>query len=298
MQRNHVTLRTTDTILFACLLVWVFLLALSKVHDLDVWFNIKCGRQILANRTFIGHDIFSFTHDGGVWINQLWLFETLMFLVFKSGSWTGLILGKALVFTLAFGILMWPHRNRSAFVFIIAAALVGSIITAPRMVERAEIFSFLYIVLSVNICESFLAARSSKRIYLLPLLIAVWVNTHAFFMIGLGIQMFMLADAAVKYLLARQPDARRSGAHRFRTAGFVTALSFGAAFLNPFGSEAVFRPFVQLSMIQRSNYFNHNIEEFWPTWAVISYQGFNYQTVLFLAAASILASRWSRMSST
>jgi tetratricopeptide (TPR) repeat protein len=282
-------MRKTDRLLFLCLLGWIFILALSTIHDIDVWFNIRCGQYILEQRTFIGRDVFSFTHDGGVWINQLWLFETIMFLVFKVGSWSGLIIGKALLFTLAFGLLAWPHRKQSAFFVIIAMALAGSIITAPRMVERAEIFSFLFIALSVVIVESFLNGRTVWRIYLLPLLMVVWVNTHAFFMIGVGIHLFLLADVAVEYLLGRRPNAKRVDSRRLRTAGLVIALSFGAAFLNPFGIQAVLRPFLQFSMIQRSNYFNHTIEEFWPTSAVIEYQGFNYQIILFLTIAAILA---------
>jgi len=173
-------------VILRCALFTALLAGLSRTWaDPDLWGHVRFGRDILAGG--IPHaDPYSFTSDIP-WVNHEWLAEVAMDLAWRAGG-PGLILlkmgliGAALLFAarvLKFDRLVGPPRDLLLF-----AAIAG--MWARVFVIRPQIFSVTLFAAVLWILRSAERGRTS-RLWLLPVIFAVWVNLHGGWIVGLGV---------------------------------------------------------------------------------------------------------------
>ena len=175
-------------------LVFLFLTLFTPVQDIDVWFNLKSGIEILNQQTIFSADPFSFTSPEAEWVNRLWLFQIILAGIFGNFSWVGLVLFKALVFIAIFSLILVPHLKKKSFSLVLILSIMAVAGLEYRMLVRPEILSFLFLPITFFALEQILIKEKSIALFLLPFTFLLWVNSHAFFVLGVLIVFAFLAE--------------------------------------------------------------------------------------------------------
>ncbi|HVS30131.1 MAG TPA: hypothetical protein VMS98_01635 [Thermoanaerobaculia bacterium] len=248
--------------LAALIVAAVFAAGLCKVADLDFWWHLRTGKLIVDERAIPHHDVYSYTALGREYVDHEWLFQVIQWGVWSAAGPAGVAIFKSLVFSATFVLValylvrrhkVWPP----AVLGLIFLAIAGGI---TRLIERPEMFSTLFAVLTFMVCEGLGARGSGLRkdgdpgarspepasgrfpimrnpILLLPLICMVWANIHAAVIVGLLIQGAFIAAAMVENRAAFRP----------RLIAFIA--SVGATCLNPVGVRVLSVPFELTSII-------------------------------------------------
>ncbi|MFC1809158.1 tetratricopeptide repeat protein [Candidatus Omnitrophota bacterium] len=270
----HVNTTRLYKFLIAIFFIWLIAVTLSPVRDGDIWFSLKSGEMMVQTRTVIDADIFSFTHEGMPWINRLWLFQVLCYLVFQLFSWNGLIIFKSVVIVLAFHVLLKPYYKDKNLPFILIAALLGALLINFRMRVRPEMMSFLFLAINFYCLQEFRIKGKWRMLILLPFLKLLWVNMHGLYILGFLLDGACLVEMGVMACITK-------GEHRDnfkqKTIFLSTAIiaSIGALFCNPFGLKGITVPFEQWDMLSKNSFFL-NVQELIPTIAYFTDKGISF----------------------
>ena len=141
-------------------------------------------------------------------------------------------------------------------------AIAGGI---TRIIERPELFSTLFAVITFVLADSYLRTRDWKFLVPLPLLCALWANVHAAVIVGLVLQILFIRSVP-------------------QVAAFVASVA--AACVNPFGYRVLTVPF-ELTRIIDSGLLNN---EEWRHPTLIK------APFYFVALGLVIASVWMRAS--
>ena len=153
--------------------------------DPDLWGHVRFGRDIVSDRIIPRLDQYAFTSDRE-WINHEWLAECAMYIAYAVGRGPGLVALKVLV-VLGMLALVWDglrrrQVNSGTRDLLIALAVVG---TFPQLNHvRPQIFSALAFAALLGILAS---GGSTRRLLLIPILFAAWVNFHGGWIVGGGV---------------------------------------------------------------------------------------------------------------
>jgi hypothetical protein len=219
--------------------ILVFFLLSRAPVDADLWWHLRAGQVMLAQKSILLSDIFSYTRAGGPWVNAFWLSELLLYGLYSLGEYVALAAFVALLGALTFHIVSRRLRGNplvNSFIVLLAA-----VTAAPIWGPRPQILSFLLVALL-----DFWLARSPRRLWILVPFFALWANLHGgwiwgFLLLiahiaGLFIQSFFQAE---KRILLRRLALHLLG---------WTALSALAVGLNPNGLALWGLPFQQVNV--------------------------------------------------
>ena len=172
------------------LIMWITFLAVFAMAarisvDTDTWWHLRTGQWIIEQRTVPQVDPFSYTRAGEPWKIPGWLVQVPMYLIYHLFGPGGLNIWTALMVTLAF-VLLW-HTLRGgpflrAFILVLATAVSGVYWAA-----RPYLMTFLLAAAYLWILEGFRWQRDPKsirRVWWLPVLMAIWANSHGGFAVG------------------------------------------------------------------------------------------------------------------
>ncbi len=166
---------------------------------------------------------------GKAWIAYSWLYEVVFYLLYQGLGYSGIFLGRA-VLTLAVVAVLHRLIARRESRFVVATGLMGAALLAmlPLLTDRPWMFSILFSALTLDVILDLRNGLPVRRIWLLPLLFALWANIHIQFVHGL----FLLGLACVAPLLDHlrgQPLMPR-----WRTLVAVTAACALATLATPY----------------------------------------------------------------
>ncbi|HWV95498.1 MAG TPA: hypothetical protein VNZ24_14325 [Vicinamibacterales bacterium] len=153
--------------------------------DPDLWGHVRFGRDIVSEATIPRLDQYAFTSDRE-WINHEWLAESTMYIAFGLGRGPGLVVLKMLV-VLGMLALMWNGLSRQKVDsatrdLLIALTVFG---TFPQLNHvRPQIFS---VVAFASLIWILVCTGPARRVLLIPLLFAAWVNFHGGWIVGGGV---------------------------------------------------------------------------------------------------------------
>ncbi len=234
-------------VLTALLLADIFLLAVFKLGDYDIWYYLAAGRHIAATGTLMHAEPFAYTAAGRPWHLQTWLASLFFHHLHSLGGVALLIMANAAVvatvFAIVFQTMRLSMRRREEVVPALALVLLAAFTARFRFVVRPHVLEFLLLALTVLILESH-RRRGGKWVFALPVLQAAWVNTHGSHVLGLLLPAIYLAGALA--------GRRRSGAGaadeglpgRAPVLGAVLGLGILATLANPYTWRAFTFPFL------------------------------------------------------
>ena len=187
------------------------LFAIEKVYNYDIWWHIKTGQWILAHGTVPSVDTFGFATEGAAWVPHAWLSDVIFTYLYDLLGIDGLVLFKAAIIGMAFGICYLLAVRMGANPFL-AAFLIGAAVPIARFrfLLRPHVFTFLLSAIFFYLLCRYNRQKPRQLLVLLPLML-FWVNAHASFMLGILLVGFLLIEALTSRLLAR-----RGGSYPFQ----------------------------------------------------------------------------------
>ncbi len=208
--------------IYVVIVLAAFLAGMCRISDTDFWWHLKTGDLIAATHSIPRRDVYSFTARGHEYIDHEWLFQVMQHGAFAVGGPAGVAILKSGVIAITFCIVAWyclKHgANQWVVLGLVALGIAGAM---PRLIERPEVYSTLFLVLTIVLLEH------KRGLIAIPIITALWANIHAAVILGLIVQMlFILAERK-----------------RIVPLAITFAASVAAACLNPFGYRVLLVPF-------------------------------------------------------
>lgn len=213
----------------------------SRFNDPDLWWHLRTGQIIWNGRAIPRTDLLSFTTGQHAWVAHEWLSQLSMYAAWRAGSYSGLMLWFCLAvaallviqYTLCY---LYSGNAKAAFL----GALITWFFATVGLAIRPQLVGFIFLA-----CELLILHmgrwRDRRWFYLLPLLFALWVNTHGSFFLGMIVLAAVLASGSFE-VNAGLLQSRVFDPARRKILLWVFTLSSAALFANPVGWQLLAYP--------------------------------------------------------
>ncbi len=152
--------------------------------DGDLGRHIVIGNYIIANKTIPTSDIFSHTMTGQLLVPHEWLAQVLFSAANSVLGLSGVVLLAIIIIAITFTLTYREIIARNTFrVVALFASLWGAMTASLHWLARPHIFTFLFLALWTYQLEH-VVEKKTNRIWIFPLLMLIWVNTHGAFIAG------------------------------------------------------------------------------------------------------------------
>jgi len=235
-----------------------------EIRDSDFWWHLETGEYIARAHSLPVPDPFAYTtaaaplaYPGENIVRHFnltheWLAQLFFYGAYRLGGFPAVVLLRALLLT-AFCALAacWAWRRSRSLHRAWIAGLAAAAIAVPFALDRPQLFTYLFLALTVAIVES------RRRLWLLAPLFLVWGNCHGGFFLG----WVVLAAYCAEALLARLR-------HRPLPEAFSLWLWSAAAVLasgiNPNGFRALQVLFLYRASAMQSHLLEWGRPAWWP----------------------------------
>jgi hypothetical protein len=235
----------------------------SNVVDPDLWGHVQYGRDALQHG-LSWTTTYSYVAEGHPWINHEILAEYALALANDFGGSLGLLLGKCLLGLGIVGLIFYrAFKQGVKLIPACAAAILVAWTLAPHWSLRPQLFSFALftgLLALLSYCFEGWEGRSQMRfswfrkrtpenegeqeslqysgermryLWIVPLLIVVWTNTHGAFLAGLCVYLAYLGVRTVEIYSQRGGEADGL----VRRFGLMAGAAVLATLLNPYGPK-------------------------------------------------------------
>ncbi|MGZ8463778.1 MAG: hypothetical protein ACXWWT_13190, partial [Candidatus Deferrimicrobiaceae bacterium] len=172
---------------------------LTKIFTSDFGTHIALGRQIVQTRSIADKEFLNYPSLGQVQPNPVWLFQTILYIVFSLG---GVYAVSFLLWGITFGIFLLLHRAmvlRGAHPLLAVAALFAfSGFLRIRIQPRPEIFTYFFISLTIFLLTEYYFGRRRWLVYLFSPLMLLWANCHPSYLMGFLLSGAFFLDALIR----------------------------------------------------------------------------------------------------
>lgn len=217
----------------------VFIMGLQKNYGPDVGFHLQSAKWMLENHTIIKHDFFTYTSYGNNYYDLQWLYQFMLYALYKCGGDALLVVINALLITLSVFVVWLRVKKQSTANFLPQLFLLIVIVGMQALMfeVRPHVFSWLFLSLVLLILSNYKHGKA-KQIYLLPPIMILWVNTHSLAILGLVV---ILIYGIGSYLEERKWDKQ------LLTITVVSVICF---MLNPYFFEGFLFPLKQFGILK------------------------------------------------
>jgi len=197
----------------------LFLIFLIAPTDPDLGWHLRCGQEFWEKHTFCNQNSFSVLLNNYSWPNNYWLYQAIIFPIYKSFGLWGLTILNSLILTFSFLFLYLAIKNWPIL----------------KMIAITIIIFFSWGVLNLGVRSQlpgllFFNALLYLSLIFAPLIMLLWANTHGSFILGLILLSFSLLKD-----LFYSPKHQYLPIKPLLLSLIAYLLSFAATFLNPFG---------------------------------------------------------------
>jgi hypothetical protein len=224
--RESLRRRCSDAAAVAIVTFVVAFVLIPATPDVDLWGHVRFGGDIAYERAIPAADTYSFTSDRP-WINHEWLTELSMYSAFALAGPAGLTMLRLALVALMLALVGWSLARdgvRAPRLHVLLAFV--AILTFARTQHiRPQLYSLVLFAALLVLIR--LQDRRPRAIFLVPLLMAGWVNLHGGWIVGLGA---LGLWASIEAVSAGCTWRRRI------ELGAVVCLAAGATLVNPYGS--------------------------------------------------------------
>lgn len=234
---------------FIFILLFIFILSIRLLSDPDLGFHLNAGKFIVENVTFPDKDTFTYTSTQNDYIDLHWLFQVVIFCVFKIASYEGLsILVMLLSLTLGYLLLLRNKRLKIPLGISCLLIFISYLIIESRIVLRPELFTYIFITLILLLLDLYYHHKK-RNLYFLPVIMLLWCNMHSLFILG-----FILFGAYFTGIWLRD---KKFDKYLF---SWLFA-SFLICFFNPYFIKGFVFPLELFTRFDSHNVFNQHIDE-------------------------------------
>ncbi len=248
----------------------------------DLWWHLRLGEQIADTQSIPQLDSFTFTAAGEpYYFGRAWLSDLVFYGLEQSGGLTALVLLQALAATAVVGIVLAETLARGVAPRLAGiTALLAFAALSPFLSLRPQVFSFVCFGVMLWAISVWRRERRN-RLWLLPLVMALWANLHAAWVLGVLLLAATCGLTLAEALLRR--ENLRSQMPLFLWSGVAVA----ALLVNPEGIQILRDPLAAGT--------NPVIQQFISEWQPPSF-GMSYAwpfflLILLLAAGFVFSRR-------
>jgi hypothetical protein len=294
---------TTRNVFLLIGVLFIFFMSLRPPIDPDMGWHLMDGEYLFSHNFQAAHrDIFSFTMPNFPLIMHEWMTEIAMYFIYSNWGLLPLSLFFAIVTTSAFLLATFGVRAEKEHKII--AAMLAVIAGAPIIGVRPQMVNLLGLALTIYLIFGLRKDREFRGIYFLPLIFAVWVNSHAGFAVGLFFLAVFLCVELGKLIVARLLGRGKKevflrisekiirGSLDFKVwlkLVSITAVSVLATLLNPYG----WKIYIEVFSTIFDQYSKKIISEWLP---VTVHNPMSWQFLIYLALFLILVLfSWRRL---
>lgn len=220
----------------------LFLIRYFGIRDLDIWWHLATGRWILQHHAIPRSDPFSVFGMTRPWYVYSWVFDVVVQKLYVRFGFVGIILfeivARVAIMGALFRLIYWQLPR-----FWVAAGLSGvsfyvmSLVIAPRPAMLTIFFG----IIELQILLSLLRTGNTRKLWVIPPMLALWANWHIQFVYGLLILGVLAADAVVESIRSADVAAPKPRLREICACLLISAL---ATLANPYGPrvyETVFQ---------------------------------------------------------
>ena len=207
----------------------------SGIADTDFYWHLTYGEWMLQHGTLPAGDVFSWTFPGAPYQLTQWLGELAMGAAYAAAGLTGT---KALSVLLLAVTLLAAWRAAARYVHTSQALGLAFLCNLIMLISpmRPQLFSFAFLAIGMYLIVSWMETQRRGYLLAFPLLMALWVNLHGGFVIGLLLIGLTAAGVTAEAAIAHR---LRDSLSQLRFVWLVVVLSALATLINPYGYKAV-----------------------------------------------------------
>ncbi len=186
----------------------------GRFADPDLWGHLVFGRHVLLTGHLNHRDVYSFTAYGLRWRDYEWLSEALFAFVYGHAGVIGLKLMKFSCAALIVSLLALGEGETGAPESAQFAVLIASAVAiGPELQFRPQLFTFIFFAATLYLIGREIR-RGAAPLWLMVPMMALWVNFHGGFFVGLAVLGLFCAIVIIGDLIngADFSRARRPGA--------------------------------------------------------------------------------------
>ena len=206
-------------------LVYAFLAGLRTVTDYDLGWQMATARWIVHHHQLPSTDVLSYTAAGGPWIYPVGS-GLIFYATYLLGDYALLSCLGAAACVLTVALLLRRGSTASAALAILAVPMI-----AARTTPRSEMFSTVLFAAFLSLLWQH-HETGHARLWLLPPLMAAWVNLHLGMAAGLGL---LVGYVLLELLEMFWPERRSKAINHLRRAWPWLIATFAATVMNPWG---------------------------------------------------------------
>lgn len=250
-----------------------FVLSLRRMADTDLWGHLACGNYLLDTGRILTTHYFNCSWPAFPYVNHEWLFQAVIALVERAGGEPGLMALQVGLVLLAFFLLYRCVRmetDRPAVAAFVVA--LGTLASMHRFMLRPQHFTYVFLLYFLFALRQY-QRGSSRPVLVLPLVMLLWVNSHAESLWGIVVLGTFLF---VEWFRTRGDSVARKAWMRL-LAVFGAVLI--AALINPFTWRTVLWPL----LVMKEQFAG--VEEILPPTSLLYLYFWAYCAVFMVAAA-------------
>jgi len=209
--------------------------AMQPTNDPDIWWHLRIGQWIAEHGAVPITDHFSSYGMGKPWIAYSWLFDLLVYGLYRAFGLVGLVLYSvilSLMITAALHALVRKLEPR--FWIEIAITTLGIISITPLLTPRPWLFTILFFIIELDILFATRRSGDLRRLLFLPPLFALWANVHIQFVYGLFVLGLATAEPMIDRLLRHPSIEGDARTIPFSRLLFITAACAVATLATPY----------------------------------------------------------------
>ena len=269
---------------FGFIVIFTVLFISIVLSDPDYFWHLSAGQYIWENKALPSVDIFSYTFANKPWVLHEWLFEIILFGIYSVSSGVGVKLFTA-TFATATMLVAYATAKRLLgkpyWAFFLALIFFFQI--AANISPRPQLFTFLMFAIYLRILIDFKYFKDVKRLWLLPALMVVWVNSHGGYVAGLVLLLMFAACEWLIYLL--QPNKDLAQQLRLKKLTTIAAITIAATLLNPYFVDHLIYPFTVMNMEASQNLITE--------WRSPDFHTFRWKFFLLMVFGALTAAIYS-----
>jgi drug/metabolite transporter superfamily protein YnfA len=223
--------------------------AMLPVNDPDIWWHLRTGQWILAHGQLPTTDPFSTYGNGKLWVTYSWLFEVLVYSLYKNLGLSG-ILFFSVAMSLLVGLSVHILIHQTKFPFVLEASFVAVTLVGmtPLMTPRPWLISIVLFAVQLLILKHSEQTGKTATLLSLPVLYIIWANLHIQFIYGLVVIGFLTLESLILTIVGRELPSEKSQRVPAGSLLLVGSACILATMVNPYGYN-IYRQVVEYSLL-------------------------------------------------
>lgn len=222
-------------------LIYFFLrLPILSTGDTDLWYHLSGGRYFFNNLEISQSGFFSFIAGQREWSNYYWLFQVVVYQIYKLAGYYGLIVFKTSIYIFTVSLIVYflfkseKDSKKNLYTSVIAIGLCIALLPRYYALVRPHMISYLLIP-----CCIYLLEFRPRCIFLLPLISVIWANSHG---VEFPVLVLVCLSYFIEFYLIKLKNRNKQNKEIILHLGII-AITLCAILVNPYFNKLLTAPF-------------------------------------------------------